>query len=130
MPLVTRKNLHKCFTRSIDTLENAVYPVDKMKESILAGKFAEGVSYGTWVVAEEDLVIFMRSLLSVSAFSALPGMAGGRADDVLVLGGCDAGMRKVVEELEQTQGLEEVWGRVGGGSDGKLRVEAESTEDA
>ncbi|KAG0126965.1 hypothetical protein HOY82DRAFT_614188 [Tuber indicum] len=37
MPLMAKKNLHKCFTRSIGTLEHAAYLVDKMKEPILAG---------------------------------------------------------------------------------------------
>jgi NAD-dependent histone deacetylase SIR2 len=99
------------------------------------------------MVEEADLVIIMGSSLSVYPFAALPGRAregaarllinneraggiGARADDVLLLGGCDQGVRKLAEELGWTKELEEVWESFGGGSDKKVEAEAESSKDA
>jgi len=98
-------------------------------------------------VEEADLVVVMGSSLKVYPFAALPGRAragavrvlinnesaggiGGRADDVLLLGGCDEGVRKLAKELGWAEELEEVWKSVGGGSDKKVETEAESSEDA
>ncbi|RPB00658.1 NAD-dependent deacetylase sirtuin-2 [Choiromyces venosus 120613-1] len=89
---------------------------------------------GIGVVGEADLVIIMGSSLSVYPFAALPGRAregavrvlinneraggiGGRADDVIVLGGCDRGVRRLAEELGWAGELEETWKSIGGGSD-------------
>ncbi|KAG0644889.1 DHS-like NAD/FAD-binding domain-containing protein [Tuber brumale] len=102
---------------------------------------------GLRMVEEADLVIVMGSSLSVYPFAALPGRArqgavrllinneraggiGGRADDVLLLGGCDQGVRKLAKELGWTEELEEVWGSFGSGSDKKAEPEAGSNEEA
>jgi len=102
---------------------------------------------GLGSVEEADLVIVMGSSLKVYPFAALPGRArqgaarvlinneraggiGGRADDVLLLGGCDEGVRKLAKELGWAEELEEVWRLVGGGSgDKKVEAEAERSED-
>ncbi|KAG0634873.1 SIR2 family histone deacetylase [Tuber brumale] len=102
---------------------------------------------GLRMVEEADLEIIMGSSLSVYPFAALPGRAregaarvlisderaggiGGPADGVLLLGECDRGVRRLVEELGWTEELGVVWGSVGGGSDKKAEVEAESSEYA
>ncbi|PWW78707.1 DHS-like NAD/FAD-binding domain-containing protein, partial [Tuber magnatum] len=102
---------------------------------------------GLRMVEEADLVIIMGSSLSVYPFAALPGRAregavrvlmnneraggiGGRADDVLLLGGCDRGVGRLAEELGWTEELEEVWRSVGGGTDKEAEAEAESSESA
>ncbi|KAG0638655.1 hypothetical protein HOY80DRAFT_887613 [Tuber brumale] len=42
--------------------------------------------------------------------------SSGRADDVLLLGGCDEVVRKQAKELERVEGLKGIWGRAGGRS--------------
>ncbi|PWW75103.1 DHS-like NAD/FAD-binding domain-containing protein [Tuber magnatum] len=137
---------------------HAKYPADRMKKHHLTGSVPQcetcaGLSLprefhmGLRMVEEADLVIIIGSSLSVYPFAALPGRAregavrvlisderaggiGGRADDVLLLGECDRGVRRLAEELGWTEELEEVWRSVGSGSDKKAEAEAESSEDA
>jgi len=102
---------------------------------------------GLGTVEEADLVVVMGSSLKVYPFAALPARArpgavrvlinneraggiGVRADDVLLLGGCDDGVRKLAKELGWEEELEEVWRSVGGGSGGGVEAEAERGEDA
>ena len=73
-----------------------------------------------------DLVLIIGTSLSVQPFSSLPNIApsgtprvlfnlervgqlGTRPDDVLVLGPIDAGIRKLAEELDWLQELDDMW---------------------
>ncbi|KAI5797949.1 SIR2 family histone deacetylase [Peziza echinospora] len=77
-------------------------------------------------VADADLVIIMGTSLSVQPFASLPIMAnlgtprllinlevvgdiGCRIDDVVVLGGCDAGVRRLAKALGWAEELEKLW---------------------
>lgn len=83
------------------------------------------------VPAEADLVIVMGTSLSVQPFASLPGFAeegvprilinkeavgdlGSRSDDVLVLGDCDEGVRKLADALGWRDELEAMWSQVNG----------------
>lgn len=76
--------------------------------------------------AEADLVLVMGTSLQVHPFASLPNLAGEgvprvlfnlervgtlgtQADDVLVLGDCDAGVRKLADELGWRDELEAKW---------------------
>ena len=76
--------------------------------------------------AEADLAIIMGTSLTVQPFASLPsfvreqtprilinlervGGLGGRADDVLLLGDCDDGVRKLADALGWREELEELW---------------------
>ncbi|KJX97378.1 NAD-dependent histone deacetylase SIR2 like protein [Zymoseptoria brevis] len=76
--------------------------------------------------AEADLCIVMGTSLTVQPFASLPGMCrdgtprvlinqervgglGGRSDDVLILGDCDDGVRKLAEACGWTEELEALW---------------------
>ncbi|KAF2802147.1 NAD-dependent deacetylase sirtuin-2, partial [Mytilinidion resinicola] len=77
---------------------------------------------------EADLCIVMGTSLSVQPFAGLPSLCreetprvlinmeqvggiGSRADDVLVLGDCDAGVRKLAEAAGWLEELEALWAR-------------------
>lgn len=77
--------------------------------------------------AEADLCIVMGTSLSVQPFASLPSMVsdgvprvlinmqrvggiGSRPDDVLLLGDCDAGVRKFAKAMGWEQELEALWG--------------------
>ncbi|MCJ1263222.1 Sir2 histone deacetylase Hst2 [Lobaria immixta] len=76
--------------------------------------------------SDADLCIVMGTSLTVQPFASLPnfcsenvprllinleqvGTLGSRADDVLCLGGCDAGVRKLASALGWLEELEELW---------------------
>jgi len=76
--------------------------------------------------ASADLCIVMGTSLTVQPFASLPGFCaegvprllinservgglGSRADDVLLLGDCDAGVRKLAIALGWDEELEELW---------------------
>lgn len=76
--------------------------------------------------AEADLCIVMGTSLSVQPFASLPSMCsegvprvlinmqrvggiGSRPDDVLVLGDCDAGVRKFARAMDWEEELEALW---------------------
>ncbi|EXJ91429.1 NAD-dependent histone deacetylase SIR2 [Capronia coronata CBS 617.96] len=76
--------------------------------------------------ARADLAIVMGTSLTVQPFASLPsfvregtprvlinlekaGSLGSRPDDVLLLGDCDAGVRKLAEALDWGEELEELW---------------------
>ena len=76
--------------------------------------------------AEADLAIVMGTSLTVQPFASLPsfvredtprilinlervGGLGGRADDVLLLGECDTGVRKLADALGWLDELESLW---------------------
>ncbi|KAE9372573.1 SIR2-domain-containing protein [Stipitochalara longipes BDJ] len=83
------------------------------------------------IPAMADLVIVMGTSLSVQPFASLPQFAsegvprvlinkekvgdlGSRPDDVLVLGDCDEGVRKLADALGWRDKLESMWLEVGG----------------
>lgn len=80
---------------------------------------------------EADLAIVMGSSLSVYPFAALPGRCGdhcarllinmesaggigGRRDDVVMLGTCDNGVRRLARELGWDVELEKLWNSIRG----------------
>ncbi|KAK8075308.1 NAD-dependent deacetylase sirtuin-2 [Apiospora hydei] len=83
------------------------------------------------VPSESDLVLILGTSLTVHPFASLPDMArevtprvlfnkervgtlGHRADDVICLGDCDSGVRKLADELGWRDELERLWrGMVG-----------------
>ncbi|KAK8132265.1 sir2 family domain-containing protein [Apiospora kogelbergensis] len=83
------------------------------------------------VPEESDLVLILGTSLSVHPFASLPDMAlettprvlfnkervgtlGHRADDVICLGDCDSGVRKLADELGWRDELDRLWrGMVG-----------------
>lgn len=85
-----------------------------------------GFFESTSAVQEADLILVMGTSLQVHPFAGLPNMAdedvprvlfnlervgsfGTQADDVLVLGDCDAGVRRLADELGWRDELEKMW---------------------
>lgn len=79
-----------------------------------------------WEIDNADLVLIIGTSLSVYPFAHLPetapqgtprvlfnmervGRIGSRADDVLILGECDDGIRKLADELGWRGELEDLW---------------------
>lgn len=101
------------------------------------------------LVGEADLAIIMGSSLSVYPFAALPGRCsdncarvlinmessggiGTRRDDVVMLGTCDNGVRRLARELGWEEELEKVWKECRGsgeGEKGKARSDATIEEE-
>ncbi|TAQ88556.1 hypothetical protein B7494_g3089 [Chlorociboria aeruginascens] len=94
------------------------------------------------VPAMADLIIVMGTSLSVQPFASLPQMAregvprvlfnlesvgdfGSRADDVVVVGDCDSGVRKLADALGWRDELEELWKDVGGNTKEKEAAKLE-----
>jgi len=86
--------------------------------------------------ASADLAIIMGTSLSVQPFASLPsfvaeqtprvlinlervGGLGSRADDVLLLGDCDVGVRKLADVLGWLDELEELWQRTNPSEEGQ-----------
>ncbi|KAF4122855.1 NAD+-dependent protein deacetylase SIR2 [Geosmithia morbida] len=86
-----------------------------------------------------DLVLVVGTSLSVYPFAALPDMAdptvprllfnleqvgsmGSRADDVLELGDCDSGIRKLADELGWRDELESLWREVVGEDEAERQI--------
>ena len=80
--------------------------------------------------SQADLVIVMGTSLTVQPFASLPSMTreetprvlinkervggmGGQADDVLLIGDCDDGVRKLAEAAGWLDELEELWRKTG-----------------
>lgn len=93
-------------------------------------------------IAKTDLVLGMGSSLLVAPFKDLPSMVkektprvlfdmervgdlGSRADDVVVLGGCDAGVRKIAEALGWAEELEVLAVRLRTAAGGENALESE-----
>ena len=91
------------------------------------------------LLAMADLVLVIGTSLSVYPFAGLPEMArdskprvlfnlervgnmGTRADDVLALGDCDSGIRKLADELGWRDELEELWKSVVGEEEAKRQM--------
>ena len=83
------------------------------------------------LIARADLCIVMGTSLTVQPFASLPGVVtenmprallnlervgamGSRSDDVLVLGDCDDGVRKLAKACGWLEDLERLWGETGG----------------
>ncbi|APA08992.1 hypothetical protein SS1G_02855 [Sclerotinia sclerotiorum 1980 UF-70] len=96
------------------------------------------------IPATADLIIVMGTSLSVQPFAMLPSLPadtvprllfnmisvgdfGSRLDDVVVLGDCDTGVRKLADALGWRAELEELWISVGGNTRQK---EAEKAAEA
>ena len=93
--------------------------------------------------AAADACIIMGTSLSVQPFASLPGFCnegvprllinkervgglGSRADDVLLLGDCDDGVRKLADALDWRDELEKLWRRV----NPEKAAEADTSEQA
>ncbi|KAH9889118.1 DHS-like NAD/FAD-binding domain-containing protein [Xylariomycetidae sp. FL2044] len=100
----------------------------------------------TTVPAESDLMIILGTSLTVHPFASLPLMARGstprvlfnlervgdlgtRADDVICLGDCDAGIRKLAEALGWGEELEQLWISVVGEKEAQRQREKSSLEN-
>ncbi|KAH7126316.1 DHS-like NAD/FAD-binding domain-containing protein [Dactylonectria estremocensis] len=100
----------------------------------------------TYQAAMADLVLIIGTSLSVYPFAGLPemvmqgkprvlfnmervGQIGNRSDDVIELGSCDAGIRKLADELGWRDELEQLWREVVGKKEAERqlgdRIEAE-----
>ncbi|KAK3897844.1 DHS-like NAD/FAD-binding domain-containing protein [Staphylotrichum tortipilum] len=94
-------------------------------------------------VSEAGLVLVMGTSLQVHPFAGLPDMAdeaaprvlfnreevgsfGTRADDVMVLGDCDAGVRKLADALGWGQELEEAWRALVGEDEAERQLQGAS----
>ncbi|KAH6628232.1 DHS-like NAD/FAD-binding domain-containing protein [Chaetomium tenue] len=92
---------------------------------------------------EADLILVMGTSLQVHPFAGLPNMAeeetprvlfnleqvgsfGTRADDVMVLGDCDAGVRKLAEELGWKDELEKSWRELVGDEEAERQLQGAS----
>lgn len=96
--------------------------------------------------ANADLCIVMGTSLSVQPFASLPGFCaegvprllinkervgglGSRADDVLLLGECDAGVRHLASALGWLEELEALWRRTNPEDDIGAQSQPEKTRD-
>ncbi|KAI0883904.1 NAD-dependent deacetylase sirtuin-2 [Annulohypoxylon maeteangense] len=101
----------------------------------------------TNVTATADLVLVMGTSLLVHPFAGLPrnarervprvlfnlervGDLGTRADDVLVLGECDAGVRKLADELGWRDELEGMWRKMVGDKEADRQISKTAKEAA
>ena len=89
---------------------------------------------------EADLILVMGTSLQVHPFASLPNMAdeeiprvlfnlervgsfGTQADDVMVLGDCDTGIRKLADELGWREELEEAWRELVGDEEAERQMQ-------
>jgi NAD-dependent histone deacetylase SIR2 len=89
---------------------------------------------------EADLILVMGTSLQVHPFAGLPNMAeeetprvlfnleqvgsfGTRADDVMVLGDCDTGVRRLAEELGWRDELEKAWRELVGDEEAERQLQ-------
>ncbi|KAF5687972.1 NAD-dependent histone deacetylase SIR2 [Fusarium circinatum] len=100
----------------------------------------------TYQVAMADLVLVVGTSLSVYPFAALPGMAqegkprvlfnmesvgqiGTRSDDVMELGDCDAGIRKLADALGWRDELEKLWRQTVGDAEADRQLGGREKDD-
>lgn len=100
----------------------------------------------TYQVAMADLVLIVGTSLSVYPFAALPGMAqegkprvlfnmekvgqiGTRSDDVMELGDCDAGIRKLADALGWRDELENLWRQTVGDAEADRQLGGREKDD-
>jgi len=96
---------------------------------------------------DADLVLVMGTSLTVHPFAGLPehvengvprvlfnmeqvGSLGSKADDVLVLGDCDAGVRKLADELGWRDELEAEWRRLVGDEEAERQLRGAEKKQA
>lgn len=96
--------------------------------------------------AMADLVLIIGTSLTVYPFASLPDMArekaprvlfnmervgslGSRVDDVLELGSCDNGIRKLAELLGWTNELEDLWRNVVGDEEAERQLRSQTDRD-
>jgi len=118
---IQEKTVPKCIGETCDGL---VKPEIVFFGEQLPGGFFENRS----LPSEADLCIVMGTSLSVQPFASLPmmcsdgtprvlingeqvGEMGSRADDVLLIQDCDAGVRKLAEACGWLEELESLWAR-------------------
>jgi NAD-dependent histone deacetylase SIR2 len=94
-----------------------------------------------------DMVLILGTSLTVHPFAGLPesvrekaprvlfnleqvGGIGSRADDVVVLGDCDAGIRRLADALGWGDELEEEWRRVVGGEEAERQLKGAKQREA
>ncbi|KAL1846674.1 Sir2 histone deacetylase Hst2 [Diaporthe australafricana] len=94
-----------------------------------------------------DLVLVMGTSLTVQPFASLPEMAkdetprvlfnlervgtlGTRADDVLVLGDCDSGVRKLADKLGWASELEATWRKIVGDKEVERQLRSAEEREA
>ncbi|KAI0376107.1 NAD-dependent deacetylase sirtuin-2 [Hypomontagnella monticulosa] len=99
------------------------------------------------VPAEADLMLVMGTSLLVHPFAGLPqrasdgvprvlfnlervGDLGTRADDVLCLGDCDSGIRKLADELGWGEELESMWRDLVGDAEAERQLDRTRREEA
>lgn len=99
------------------------------------------------VPATADLVLVLGTSLTVQPFASLPefagestprvlfnlervGSLGTRADDVLVLGDCDSGIRKLADELGWRDELEAKWRAVVGEKEAERQLRSAEKREA
>ncbi|KAK0757217.1 hypothetical protein N5P37_009933 [Trichoderma harzianum] len=96
--------------------------------------------------AMADLVLIIGTSLTVYPFASLPEMArkgiprvlfnmekvgslGSRLDDVLELGACDDGIRKLAELLGWTDELDDTWRNIVGNEDAEKQLRSQTVRD-
>ncbi|KAM5348888.1 hypothetical protein ACJ41O_008711 [Fusarium nematophilum] len=97
-------------------------------------------------VAMADLVLIIGTSLTVYPFAALPGMAqegkprvlfnmervgmlGNRSDDVIELGACDDGIRRLADELGWRDELERLWRDIVGDEEADRQLSGRPEEE-
>ncbi|KAJ9133635.1 NAD-dependent protein deacetylase hst2-1 [Coniochaeta hoffmannii] len=97
--------------------------------------------------AQADMVLILGTSLTVHPFASLPetvreeaprvlfnlervGGIGSRADDVIVLGDCDAGIRKLADALGWRDELEAEWRRVVGDEEAERQLKGAKQREA
>ncbi|KAF5027804.1 hypothetical protein F66182_74 [Fusarium sp. NRRL 66182] len=97
-------------------------------------------------VAMADLVLIVGTSLTVYPFAALPGMVqegkprvlfnmervgqlGTRSDDVIQLGDCDAGIRKLADELGWRDELEKLWRQIVGDDEAERQLSGREKDE-
>ncbi|KAF3768544.1 NAD-dependent deacetylase sirtuin-2 [Cryphonectria parasitica EP155] len=109
---------------------------------VFFGEQLPAAFHANWSVATTaDLVIVMGTSLTVQPFASLPdagpddtprllfnmarvGSFGTRSDDVLELGDCDSGVRKLADELGWRDELEAEWRRVVGDKEAEKQLQS------
>ena len=118
---INEKSVPRCLARSCNGLvkPEIVFFGEQLPAEFFANK---------GLPAEADLTLIMGTSLSVHPFAALPqfcadgtprvlinqeqvGGIGSRTDDVLILGDCDTGVRKIAEACGWLEELEQMWAK-------------------
>ncbi|KAL6249267.1 Sir2 histone deacetylase Hst2 [Rhinocladiella similis] len=117
--IISKKEVPHCINKSCDGLvkPDIVFFGEQLPEAFFRSRS---------LPAKADLAIIMGTSLTVQPFASLPafvsettprvlinlekvGGLGSRPDDVLILGDCDAGVRRFADALGWREELEELW---------------------